>query len=132
MGESALRGLCFLDWRPWRWTRPGKWFGNRSGGLLVKPLLPPLGTTFACQLWPLSVSPQGVFSNVSHALDLEWRPEHPSQFLEFHQIERVSVDEKKVRVNGRYFCRAVSEPVSRRVADLLRTLMPLPESQRKK
>ncbi len=72
---ANLHCVAFVSWTGgrWRWTRPGKWFGNRSGGLVLKPLFPPLGTSFLCQLWPLSISPRGVFSNVSHAFDLEWR-----------------------------------------------------------
>lgn len=129
---ANLHCLAFVSWTGgrWRWTRPGKWFGNRSGGLVLKPLFPPLGTSFLCQLWPLSISPRGIFSNVSHAFDLEWRPDHPSQFLKFDQIERVKVDEKKILVNGGYFCRTDSPRASQRIADLVRAARQLSESER--
>ncbi len=129
---TNLHVIAFVSWfgTRWDWTRPGRWFGNRSGGLLAKPPLPLLGTTFLCQLWPVSVSPQGVFSNVSHAVDLPWRPDGPSWFIGFDEVDEIAADGRKVYINGRYFCQTFSNAVSSHLAEFLRSLVSLTESER--
>ena len=36
---ATLHCVAFTSWtgRRWGWTRPGRLFGNRSGGMLVNP-----------------------------------------------------------------------------------------------
>lgn len=129
---TNLHVIAFVSWfgTRWHWTRPGRWFGNRSGGLVGQPPLPFLGTSFFCQIWPVSVSPHGILSNVSHAVDLPWRPDGPSWFLAFDEVDEIAVDGRKVYINGRYFCQTFSNAASSHLAEFLRSLLPLTESER--
>ena len=106
--------------------------GGEEGGLFVGNPLPPLGTVYVCQQWPLSLSPEAAFSYVAQA----WPPAQPhlqrAKLVRFDELRDVQAVDKSVRVNGDLYLKTASPLLARRIARLLRALRDLPPARREK
>src|ERR1051325_2968511 len=97
--------LSFGTWcgRSFRSLHPSGLLSNQRGGLILANPLPPLGSVFFCQVFPLSLSPQGAFAYSSACLNPGGRPSQTARFVPFDEIRHVAVEGRKVLVNGDVF-----------------------------
>lgn len=124
VAESCLwapRGTAVIARRggQWRLARPRAWLRHDGGGVVVRQLLPPLGTAFCCPRWPLSMSPSGVLSFVSVWGDTEERGEQEGRFFRLEDLGEVRVEgigERRVAGTGGRLLRAASSREAWRVA----------------
>ena len=106
--------------------------GNDNGGLLPGNPLPPLGTIYVCQPWPISISPEGIYSYTSQTVNPAKRPVQPTRFVRFEEIRSIAASSKELFVNGDTFVKVGSTHFARYLADLLRQLSALSTDQRGK
>lgn len=119
---------CF---RPrWRWMVPRLWVGNGRWGPVWHFPLPPLGQWFLCQLWPVSLSPDGVFSDTSHALGRDMYPQRPGRFVALSDVREVQTSGRELHVNGERLATTASEASANQLAQLIGDLVKLPEEKR--
>lgn len=106
--------------------------GGEVGGLFVGNPLPPLGTVYVCQEWPLSLSPEAAYSYVAQA----WPParQHLQQgrLVRFDDLRVIEADDKSLRVNGELFVKTTSPRLARHLAALLRELRDLSVARRER
>jgi len=126
--------VAFTTWsgRIWREAHPGTLLGNQSGGFVFTHPLPPLGTFFAANQFPLSLTPEAVLAYVATNVNSGWRPAQTGRFLPFDAIHDVKARGKKVTVNGELWLTAPSASFAQRVAAELARLAKLPLSGRQK
>jgi hypothetical protein len=126
--------VAFQTWlgRTWRLAHPGALFGNQRGGFIFAAPLPPLGTFFAANQFPLSLSPEAVLAYVATNVNRDWRPAQSGRFLPFDALRDTQAKGKKVTVQGEILWRAPSMSLARHVAEALTRLAALPQSQREK
>jgi hypothetical protein len=136
VGESAI------------WIRPGTfvvtsqlggWFRitdlgwallrNHAGGVRLGNLSP-LGETFVCEQWPLSIAPTGVYAFVCHAFGDDGRPDGTERFILFRDLRKVEWDDRRLFLNGVYFARFATADNAAASARTLQRLMTLPEDRR--
>ena len=112
-------------WRSdWRLRSPSPRFEGLGGGLVTLQPFPPLGTVFVTEGWPFSVTQEGI-SPVSPEGPIPGIPPAPpkgSQCWKWEEIERISVDRKRLLINGGSFARTSGETRARHLAALLRRL----------
>ncbi len=128
-GWASKHNLVFQSWlgHRWRWTQPGRIFGNQDAGLFVRPVLPPLGTVFVSPVWPFSLSPHGCLAYVSHAPELFARPDQTDKFVAFDaqaenaQSEPINVTavENQIHLNGQRFCKCSSVAHARHLMQVI-------------
>lgn len=116
--------------RRFRILFPGKLWGNQRGAFLFSNPLPPLGAVFTCQLPPFSLSTETAFAYSPAALDPAGRSIHTGNSISFDTFSNIEVDGRRVLVNGSTFLNAVSTFGARQVADDLKAVGTLPQSQR--
>jgi hypothetical protein len=116
-----------LRWRP---MVPRLWVGNGKWGPVWHLPLPPLGRWFLSQLWPISVSPQGIYSDTSHTLGRDVYPQRPNRYMTFSDVREVQTLGRELHINGRRFAATASEASARQLAELIGGLVQLPESER--
>jgi len=121
-GWAHAHAYAFHSWlgESFKPVRPGRWFGNPDGGLLVRHLLPPLGTHFLAQWCPISFSRDAIVGYVPQAVGTVDRPNQSAQCWRRDDVEEVRVDGKYVLVNGERFVRCVGDPEARHYADRIR------------
>jgi hypothetical protein len=102
---------------------------NVHGGVLIGNLTP-LGRSYVCQQWPISLSPTGVYGYVGQALSTDGRPNCPERFVRYEDIRRVGLDRKEILINGRAFAKSATEVFGRELVELIRRLQALPEAER--
>lgn len=124
--------LAFQTWwgRDFSVLHPGSLFSNQRGGLVLANPLPPLGAVFFCQLFPLSVSPEGVFAYSAACLNAAERPFQTGAYIRLDDIREIAVDGRKLLVNGEIFLHAISTFSARHLAEWLRRLRKLPVAER--
>jgi hypothetical protein len=124
--------LAFQTWwgRDFRVVHPGSLLSNQRGGLALANPLPPLGTVFVCQLFPLSISPEGVFGYSTACLDDAGRPFQTAAYVRLDDIREIAVNGRKLLVNGEIFLHAISTFSARHIAEQLRRLSKLPGAER--
>ena len=122
----------FVTWlgRNWRAAHPGALFGNQRGGFVLAPPLPPLGTFFTANQFPLSLSPGGVLAFVATSVNPGWRPTQTGRFVPFRDLHDVRVAGRRIRVNGGTLMTAASPGFARHLADQLRRLARLTAPER--
>jgi hypothetical protein len=126
--------VAFTTWlgRTWRLVHPGTLFGNQRGGFIFAAPLPPLGTIFAANQFPLSLSPDAVLAYVATNVNRDWRPAQSETFLPFDALGDVQAKGKKVIVKGEVFWSAPTTSLARQVAGTLKRLAALSLAQREK
>ncbi|PYM16628.1 MAG: hypothetical protein DME18_00985 [Verrucomicrobia bacterium] len=124
--------LAFRRWwgKNYRILHPGGLLANPRGGLLPANPLPPLGTVFVAQPFPLSLSPDAAFAYSSTCLNPAGRPSQTAGCLRFEDIRDVAVEGRNVLVNGEIFLKSISAFSARHLADGLRRLQKLPKPER--
>ncbi|PYK98202.1 MAG: hypothetical protein DME19_13390 [Verrucomicrobia bacterium] len=124
--------LAFRRWwgKNYRILHPGGLLANPRGGLLPANPLPPLGTVFVAQPFPLSLSPDAAFAYSSTCLNPAGRPSQTAGCLRFEDIRDVAVEGRNVLVNGEIFLKSISAFSARHLADGLRRLRKLPKPER--
>lgn len=117
--------------RRWRWSQPGEWFGNDSGGLVVRFPFPPLGHHFFVRFWPVSISEHGVVAYVSHAVGSQRRaPQSENVALFQTEFDDPHAREREIYVNHRPLIKASSHKEAKWLLDRLFELNQLPHEQR--
>jgi len=116
--------------RRWQLRQPGNVAGNRRGGFLLAQPFPPLGAFFIARQFPISVSPEAMFSYVSACLNPVGRPPQAGQFFRFRDVRVIRADGKTVVVNDAPFFRAGSHVRARHLSRLFRRLQESPEERR--
>jgi len=111
----------FLSWfgRRWRIAVPGTLLGNQRGGFIFAPPLPPLGTILVGQPFPLSLSREAFMPGAGSS--------QVATLTSWNEVQHVTVDGKKVKLNGRAWFTAGSAPGAIRLArrlDALRKMAP--------
>ena len=104
--------------------------GLRSTGFLLANPIPPFGTVTFCPWWPLSLSPDAVYSYVAAAFNPGSRPEQEGSFARFDEITHVAARERDLLVNGRRFLTTGSAGQTRHLATLLSRLKSIPAPRR--
>src|SRR5256885_562951 len=122
--------VAFLYFFRWRIFHPDAVLGSPRGGLLFAHPLPPLGCAIITRQWPVSLAPEGVLAYVAQAVNPGWRPPHEGRFFLWEQIKSVTVDVKKILVNGALFARTDSAPYAQHLVGLLLQLAEMPAARR--
>src|SRR5213594_3807342 len=94
--------VVFMTWfgRRWRLAHPAGLLGNQRGGFVVATPLPPLGTMFVGNQFPLSLSPEAMLAYVATTLNPGNRPEQTTKLFRFEDARSIEVRRKKLFVNG--------------------------------
>ena len=126
--------VAFTTWlgRTWHLVHPGTLFGNQRGGFVFAAPLPPLGTIFAANQFPLSLSPDAVLAYVATNVNRDWRPTQSGTFLPFEVLRDVQAKGKNVIVKGEPLWSAPTMSLARHVAETLKRLAALSLAQREK
>jgi hypothetical protein len=121
-------------WRPpfghYRHAQPAVTLGNERAGFVGANPLPPLGQTFVCGPWPMSLSAEAAWSFVSPTLARVGRPPQAPRFVLLDEVREVTQDGTMVLVNGEPFLDAGEHAAAGRYAALLRTVAKLPRQRR--
>ena len=104
----------------WQIRHPGSLASNRRGGFLLAWPFPPLGTFFIARQFPISLSPEGLFSYVSACLNPVGRPPQTEEFIQWSEVRAIRADAKDVLVNDRVFFKAGSHVFARHLSAVLR------------
>ena len=124
--------VAFSTWlgQNWRVLHPGALIGNQNGGFVFAPPLPPLGSLFVAQQFPLSVAAEGVLAFVATSVNPGWRPAQSGRFVRFNDLREAGVRGSKVLVNGELLVRCASPGLARRSAAQLQSLAKLKPTER--
>lgn len=125
-------GVAFITWLGRHGTvwHPGALAGNQSGGFVVAPPLPPLGTVFVANQFPLSLSPDGVLAFVATNPNPGWRPAQSGHFVRWSDVREVRARGKKVLINGELWLTAATPGLARHLRNELRRLTALKPDER--
>ncbi|MBI5433827.1 MAG: hypothetical protein HZA52_13425 [Planctomycetes bacterium] len=118
-GAVAFRALGASDFRA---ALPSAFTGNARAGLVWANPLPPLGTLFVAESWPLAFSPDGLAS--VPGLELDRRAPRVAQWYakRWSDVGDVRAIEKEIWIDGRVFARADTLHAARELARLADTL----------
>lgn len=111
--------IAFVTWfgRRWHARQPGSFLGNRLGGFILAPPLPPLGCVLTGNEFPFSLATEGILSG-------------SGLFRRFDAIDKVEAKGKKLRVNGELLAKAASPALADHLATTLQQLIKTPASGR--
>jgi len=125
-------GVAFTTWlgRQWLAWHPGALAGNQSGGFVMAPALPPLGTLFVTHQLPLSFSPDGVLAFVATNPNPGWRPAQSGRFVKWTDLREVRVRGKKVLINGEPLLTAPTTGLARHLNFEVKRLAALKSAER--
>lgn len=127
-----LGAVAFTHWTGarWRLRQPSAVAGNARGGLVVAPLLPPMGTAVYGQQLPVSLAPEGVIAFNPGSPNGLRRPLASAAWFRFDEIKTVGTDGKFVTINGARFVKTSSEAYAFFLAEEVKRLQRLPLEQR--
>lgn len=125
-------GVAVFRYWPRRWHvgYPGRFMGNARGAIFLVNPLPPLGTLFVCYPFPLSVSPEGMFSFNASSLCPVGRPAQLGRWVPFATVRSIHSDGRRVLVDDSLFLVASSSASARRLVGILGGLRAAPERER--
>jgi len=111
-------------------ARPWQVMATRRGRVVAAGWSP-WDVGMVCGPWPICVDAHGVVNRPAHAM-FDGRPIEtlPQQWVAFESLEKITVNERELRVNGQRFAWAVSHEQAHEVAQLLRRLRDAPPSDR--
>jgi hypothetical protein len=121
---AAFRGARF------RILHPSVLAGNQRGGLVVAQPLPPLGFLFMARPFPLSVSPDGIFSFTAASIHRDRRPVQSALYVGFQDLKEVRAEGRKVFANGKLLLKAASTIEATRIVTVIKGLANLPAGKR--
>lgn len=115
-------GAIAHAWFPtkWRLTLSRHLYGVREGVLFPGNPLPPLGTAFVCQSWPVALSPMGIVS-LQHPRMGQPEKSGISVCL-WRELDRISLHGKKLYVNGKFFIKTDSIVHARYLVEIIEKL----------
>ena len=127
-------GIACSTWlgRVWRVHHPAAMLGNQSGGFILAPLFPPLGSTLMAYQPPCSLGPDGVLWFISSNVNPGWRPHQSACFYDWKSLADLKLRGKKIRLKDET---VFSAPTTTRAHFLFQTLAQiakLPSDQRHK
>lgn len=122
----------FVTWigRRWRPVHPALLLGNQTGGFILAPPLPPLGTILVANQFPLSISPDAVLAYVAPCVNPGARPTQSGKLFKFDGIRKLEASGKKIRINGEPFLKASSGTLASHIVQQLEELRKLPAAKR--
>lgn len=125
-------GVAFVTWLGGRWRvrHPGSLAGNQSGGFILAPPLPPLGSLFVTNQPSLSFSPDGVLAYVAANLSPGWRPAQSGHFVKWSDIREIRARGKKILVNDELLLATATPGLARQLASELKRLAALKPAER--
>lgn len=125
-------GLAFTTGlgRIWQARQPGNLIANQAGGFVLAFPLPPLGTLFVANQFPLSLSPASVLGFVASNVNPGWRPTQTGRFFRYEEIQTVRARGRRLLVNGELLATHATAELARRGADLIKRLSQLKPAQR--
>lgn len=106
----------------WRIAHPSGLLGSEARGLFLSNPVPPLGETLVAQAWPFSLSPEGCYAYTALTTHPEGRAAQDGPYLPWGAVRGVTVEEKKVVVEGTVVARADSAVTARGWAELLTSI----------
>ena len=123
--------LIFNPWlRSWRVKYPQGVFGNEQHRLVASSMSPPLGPAYVTQWWPISISPEAIFSFSLQAVNPQGSPSYTRQWLPVAKIRGVAVRGSELIINGECFAKLCSPQLAKFFARLVRKLESSDASQR--
>ena len=126
-GAVAFSTWLGAGWRAWH---PGTLIGNQTGGFILAPPLPPLGTLFVAHQFPLSIAAEGVLAFVATNVNPGWRPAQTGRSVRFDDLPETCARGSKVLVNGELLVKCSSPGLARRCVAQLQQLAKLKPAQR--
>lgn len=125
-------GVAFTTWRgrSWRRQHPDALAGNQSGGFVLAPPVPPLGTLFVAHQSPLSLAPEGVLAFVATNVNPGWRPAQSSRFVAWSDVREIRAHGRRILVNGELLLPTASTGLARHLSAELKRLTALPAAAR--
>lgn len=95
-------GVAFSTWlgSRWRQQHPAVMLGNQTGGFIVAPPFPPLGSTLIAFQAPFSLGPAGVLWFIANNVNPGWRPYQTARFLDWSSVANLQRHGKKIRFKG--------------------------------
>ena len=117
-------GVACSTWlgRRWQLHHPATMLGNQSGGFILAPLFPPLGSTLIAFQPPCSLGPDGVLWFVSSNVNPGWRPHQSARFYDWNSLADLKLRGKKLRLKDETI---FSAPTTTRAYFLFQTLTKL-------
>jgi hypothetical protein len=114
-------GIACSIWlgRVWRMNHPAVILGNQTGGFVLAPPFPPLGSTVFAFQPPFSLGPDGVLLFVASNVNPGWRPHQSARFLDWKNLAALQLRGKKLRLKNETFFKA---PTTTRANLLFQTL----------
>lgn len=107
------------------------WVGNQLGGLVFNNPLPPLGATFVCGQWPISLSEDAAYAYVAQVINPGLRPDRPNpRLVRFNEIHTIAHDTGTIYVNDLPFIDLGDPNAAAHYAALLTRLWRLPREKR--
>ena len=114
----------------WRFWHPGTVLGNSRGAIFLSNPLPPFGAVVVGRQFPVSVSPQAIYSFTAASINPGWRPSQVGRSVRYEDLRTVTFEGRKVFTNDALFCQAPSAASARRLGEWLHTLKSMPEAER--
>ena len=128
-----LGGIAFAAYREARFRilQPGALAGNQRGGIVVAQPIPPLGLLFVVRAFPISASPEGIFSFVASSVHRDRRLVQPASWFRLHDVKDVRVDGKKVWIANRLLLKAATPLEAVRIVRFVKALAHEPAEKRR-
>ncbi len=137
----------FYAFESFGWLRKGAvWFASMFGGpcrVVRSPLLAgqdlagpvlldifPSARSFLANNWPISISPQGLYSYVAVSSSPMGRASQPGRFLPLEQIETIESEAEAIKINGKDFAIACSVAQAKFVTESLRRILAVAVEER--
>lgn len=125
-------GVACSTWlgRHWRMHHPAVMLGNQSGGFILAPLFPPLGSTLISFQPPFSLGPDGVLWFVASNVNPGWRPHQSARFFDWKSLTDLKQHGKKLRLKNETIFSAPTTPRAHFLFQTLTQIAKLSSAQR--
>ncbi len=125
-------GVAFLSVfnRNWTRKRPIPVAGTAKGGLVVAMPLPPLGSIFVAEPFPVSLTEKGVGTLTVACSNPGPRPHQTAFFAAWEEIESVTTDRRWLEINRKRVLKMPDPFLAHWTAETVGTLVDLPASDR--
>ena len=125
-------GVAFSSWRGRHWAalHPAALAGNQNGGFILATPLPPLGTLFVANQFPLSFSAEGVLAFVATNVNPGWRPPQSGRFFAWSEIQDVRARGRKLLINDELLIQATTTGLARYLASEIKRIVALKSAER--
>jgi hypothetical protein len=121
-GTLALRALGATDFAP---ALASKIVGNARGGFVWLNPVPPLGTLFVSQAWPIALAPDGLCTLEPVELERGERESFERAALAWSDVRDVRTADRQLLVNGVAYARCETAEGARALARLVESVRDL-------